>query len=79
MTKGIKYWFFVFFLFRVSLVYAQEDKAFTIFSTGNVFVENVDTLLLNQWRTQAAIPDNFAVLLPNGPAVPVKGKILLNS
>jgi hypothetical protein len=64
MRNILKYWFCVFFLFQGGLILAQEEAEFTIFSTGNYFVEKTDAALLNQLKTQASKHKAFAVLLP---------------
>lgn len=67
--KFIQYLFVALFLISGNFVYAQEKKAFTIFSTGNVSGENEDTALLNQWRARAAtLQGDFAVLLAGNAA-----------
>ncbi len=43
----VKYLFFVCLLIFGNLVYGQNEKVFTIFSTGNVSGEKGDTALLN--------------------------------
>lgn len=75
MLKILKYWFFVFFLYQGNLVFAQEETAFTIFSTGNVYGEKTDAALLTQWKKQAGKQDNFAVLLAGNAVDAQTGKI----
>lgn len=82
MLKIVKYWLFVFFLYQGNLMFAQEETAFTIFSSGNVYGEKSDTALLNQWRDRIGMQENFAVLL-TGNAVDAQtgkfpGELLLN-
>jgi len=74
--KFVQYLYVVFFLISGNLVYAQEEKVFTIFSTGNVSGENVETALITQWRTRAAtLQDDFAVLLTGNVADEQNGQI----
>jgi len=82
MTKYAKYLFIAFFLIPGSLVYAQEEKAFIIFSTGNMYGENGDIALLTQWKQQAGKSENFAILLAGNSVDAQTGKfpgeLLLN-
>ena len=66
MVRFLKYWLFVFFLYQGNLVFAQEEAAFTIFSTGNVYGEKSEAALLNQWRNRIGMQKNFSVLLAVG-------------
>ena len=82
MVRFLKYWLFVFFLYQGNLVFAQEEAAFTIFSTGNVYGEKSEAALLNQWRNRIGMQKNFSVLLA-GNAVDAQtgqfpGELLLN-
>ena len=73
--KFIQYLFAVFFLISGNLVFAQEEKAFTIFVTGNVSGGNTDIMLLNQWQTQSGMKEDFAVLLAGNAANEQTGKV----
>ncbi len=72
MLKRLKYIFLfasVFaFILTDSLIYAQGIKTFSIFVAGNATGEISDTKLLNQWKEQASLQENFAVILAGNVA-----------
>jgi hypothetical protein len=82
MINFIKYLILASLLFRGDMVNAQEEKVYTVFSTGNVSGGNMDTTILSQWRTQAGRQEDFAVLLAGNAADiqtgQIPGELLLN-
>ena len=75
MTKFIKYLVLIVFLFCGNLIYAQEVTAFTLFATGNTFGENSDNKLLDQWKKQAGIQKDLAVLIAGNAVDSQTGQI----
>ncbi len=82
MLKNFKYLIIGFFSLFFGLVNAQEESVHSIFVTGNTFGRNTEMELFNQWKNQAGMQKNFAVLLA-GNAVDAEtgkfpGELLLN-
>jgi hypothetical protein len=76
MVNCFKYLFISTLLISGNLVCAQEEKAFTIFSTGNVYGERTDGALFNKWKTRAAtLHGDFAVLLTGNAVDAQTGQI----
>ena len=82
MLKYFKYLMIGFFSSFFGLINAQEESVHSIFVTGNTFGRNTEIELFNQWKNQAGMQENIAVLLA-GNAVDAQtgkfpGELLLN-
>lgn len=70
------------FILPERLIYAQEKQTFSIFVTGNTTRDISDTTLLNQWKKQTSLNENFAVLLAgnvaNSKSKSISEKFILN-
>ena len=63
MLKYFKYLIIGFFSLCFGNVNAQKESVHSIFFTGNTFGRNTEMALFNQWKNQADMQKNFAVLL----------------
>jgi hypothetical protein len=75
MRGGKKYWFLLLLLYQGSFIYAQEEKVFNVFVSGNTFGVNTENDLLKQWKRQIGMQEGYAVLLAGNAVDPQTGQI----